>query len=120
MKKIKLIILGTTCSIVCTIMLLLGFAVFLTKNNINEELIPIFIIVCFSLSILCGSINTTRKMQKNGAIYGVIMACIYIVTIYSISSLYIGDFSLKIQSLYMILGGLGLGFIGGVIGVNIK
>ncbi|MBR2704138.1 MAG: TIGR04086 family membrane protein [Clostridia bacterium] len=120
MERIKIILLGITCSIVCTITLLLCFSFFLTNNNFNEELIPVFLIVFFSLSILCGSIIMTRKIKKNGALYGASMSSIYIIALYAISSMYIGDFSIKMTSIYMITCGLILGAIGGVIGVNIK
>lgn len=120
MKKIKLILLGMTCSIVCSIVLILCFSAFLVKNNINEELIPIIVGIFFAISILCGAIVMTRKLQKHGAVYGLLMAITYIIVIYIISSVYIGDFSIQLRSLYLITSGLILGIIGGIIGVNIK
>ena len=120
MNKFKSILLGITCSFTCTILLLLGFSLFLVNNSINENYISIFIIIFFSISILCGAIITTRKIKSKGALYGFTMACIYTILLYAISSLYIGDFSIQNTSIYMIISGSILGIFGGVVGVYIK
>ncbi len=120
MKNIKLMILGMMSSVICTILFLMLLSVFLVKNKISENLIPICIILLYILAILIGSIVTTKNIKTKGAIYGFIMSFMYISILYIISSVYIGNFSVSIQSIGMILFGLMIGTIGGIIGVNIK
>ena len=120
MKKIKSILLGIICSFTCTVLLLIFFSLFFVNNNINESFISIFIVVFFSVSILCGAVITTRKIKSKGAFYGFVMSVMYIILLYGISSLYMGDFSLQKTSIYMITSGSLLGILGGIIGVNIK
>lgn len=120
MKKIKFITMGIICSVLCTIVFLLCFSIYLVNNNINETIIPIFIMLFFMLAILFGTIITTRKIKEKGAFYGFSMSIIYICILYVISSIYIGDFTISKQSVFMILFGLVTGIIGGIIGVNIK
>ena len=120
MKNIKFIILGIVCSIICTIVLLLSFSIYLVNNNISENLISIFIVMFYMIAILFGAIITTKSIKEKGAIYGFLTAFIFIGALYVVSSFYIGNFSISIQSLYMIILGLVIGTIGGIIGVNIK
>ena len=120
MKKIKSILLGIICSFTCTVLLLIGFSLFLVNNNINDGLISVFIIVFFSVSILCGAIITARRIRSKGAFYGFVMSIVYIMLLYAISSLCIGDFSIQKTSIFMIISGSLLGILGGIIGVNIK
>ncbi len=120
MKNIKLMILGIMSSVICTTLFLMLLSVFLVKNKIGENLIPICIISLYILAILIGSIVTTKNIKAKGAVYGFIMSFTYISILYIISSAYIGNFSMSIQSICMILLGLVIGTIGGIIGVNIK
>lgn len=120
MKKIKFIILGIVCSVICTIIFLLCFSIFLVNNSISEESIPVFIILLYILAILIGSTITTKKIKEKGALYGLLTTFIYIISLYIISSTYIGNFSISMQSICMIILGLMIGTIGGIIGVNIK
>ncbi|MBQ3408214.1 MAG: TIGR04086 family membrane protein [Clostridia bacterium] len=120
MKNFKFILLGMACSTICTIIFLLIFSLVLVKNNINEKWIPIVIIALFGCSIFCGTTISTRKIQKNGAMYGLIIAALYLIIMYIISSIFTKEFSIEKQSVYMIISSLLLGSVGGIMGVNIK
>lgn len=120
MKNLKIIMFGIVSSTIFTIIFLLSFSIFLVKNNLNEKYIPIMVFVFFCLAIFLGTILSTRKIKKNGAIYGIIISTVYVSFMYIISSTFIGNFILTKQSLYMIGCTLLLGTIGGIMGVNIK
>jgi len=58
------------------------------------------------------------NVRKNGIINGSIVGFIYILTIYILSSLIEGSFSLNTYSIIMIIGSVLAGALGGIIGVN--
>ena len=59
-------------------------------------------------------------MKTRGLFSGGIIALIYILTIYILSSVINGDFSFNIYSLIMCVSSVICGMIGGIIGVNIN
>ena len=59
-------------------------------------------------------------IKKNGIINGAIIGVIYIITIYILSSIIEGTFSLNRYSIMMIIGSILAGALGGIIGVNKK
>lgn len=120
MKNLKLILVGMLCSTIFSVICLLLFSAFLMKSNINELYVPTIIIILFSLSIFCGTIISTKKIKKNGAIYGIAISLGYLAIMYIISSTIIKDYTLTKQSIIMILSVIMIGSFGGIIGVNIK
>ena len=120
MKSLKNIFWGLISSTILTIIFILIFSLILTKTNINESYINIVIMIIFGVCILVGTTISTRKIEKNGALIGATMALLYIIVLYIISSLLLHDFSLNINSIWMIISAIMLGSIGGIIGVNIN
>ena len=55
-----------------------------------------------------------------GIICGALQGILYMITIYLISSIACGKFSLTIEGIIMILVGIVAGSIGGIIGANLK
>ena len=72
------------------------------------------------LAYYFGSSIVNRKIRKNGILNGGAIGGIYLLIIYTISSILNWKFNLNIQSIIMILVGTTFGILGGVIGVNIK
>ena len=117
---IVIILKGSLISIIATIVLLMIFAAVLTYSNINENSMPTVIIVVTALCILVGSQITTSKIKRNGIVNGALVAAIYILALYLISSIISKDFSLNIYSIIMMATSILIGGIGGIIGVNKK
>ena len=120
MKNIKMIILGMLFSLVFTVGGLLIISSIVMKYNINEHLIPAIIIVIYGISVLVGTIIATKGIKRQGVVYGGIVSVGYIFILYTISSIFIRDFSLTKESICMIVTTIILGSVGGIIGVNIK
>ena len=117
-KLILKISKGVLSSILITLIFLFILSVVLTYTNVSEAVIPISIIVISVVSILIGCLLTTKKMKKNGIIYGGIIGFIYIILIYLISSIINQGFSLNIYSIIMIFFSLIAGMLGGILGIN--
>ena len=109
---------GVVISILVTLVLLFFLSIILTYSNISENIIPISIVITSGVSILIGSVFTTKKMKRKGIVYGGIIGFIYILLIYLISSITNKSFSINIYSIMMIIFSLLSGMLGGILGVN--
>ena len=88
-------------------------------TNLNESFSKYIILAIMSLSIIIGSFISSRKLNKNGLINGGMVGFIYIISIYLLSSIIIGDFSFNLYSVIAFIVSILTGVIGGVIGVNL-
>lgn len=114
------ILKGVGISLIATLVMLIIFSIILTYTNIQENVINPVIMIITAISILIGSSLGNIKIKKNGLINGGIIGAVYIIIIYSISSILNWRFSLNIQSLIMIGVAIVFGILGGIIGVNRK
>ena len=119
-KKVLSIVKGCTLAIILSIIFLTIFALLLTYTTLSESTIMPVVLTITGVSILAGSTISSRKIKKNGLIYGGIVGFIYILILYLASSLCLTGFSLSINSLIMLAVGVITGIIGGIIGVNIS
>ena len=109
---------GIGISIVLTLIFLFIFSLVLTYSDVKENVISPVIIIITGISILIGSSIATIKIKKNGILNGAIIGGIYILLIYTISSLINTNFTLNITSIIMMISGIVTGMIGGIVGVN--
>lgn len=112
------IIRGSIFAIITSAILLLIFAVLLCYTNLSESTMLPVILVITGISILIGSMMSTRKIRKNGILNGGMVGIIYIIALYLISSLFLAGFNLTFNSFIMLIIGIITGMIGGIIGVN--
>ena len=114
----KNIIKGVIISIISTLIFLIVFSILLTYTNISEDFIAPVIIVITAISIFIGSSIGNIKIKKNGMLNGALVGGIYLLSIYLLSSIISQNFSLSLQSIIIIIGGMICGMFGGIIGVN--
>lgn len=119
-NNIGIIAKGVIIAIIVSMALLLIFSAILTYTTISESVSNPVIIVITAVSILIASQISTRKIKKNGIVNGGVIGGIYIITLYLISSIVTGNFSLGINAIVMIIASIIAGMFGGVIGVNAK
>ena len=120
MENTKNIFKGVGISIILTMILLLIFSIVLAYTNVSENTITPVIIIITAISILFGSSISTRQIKKYVILNGGLIGIIYLLLLYTISSLLNWKFGLNSQSIIMIIIGGVFGVIGGIIGVNIK
>lgn len=111
---------GDAIAIIFSIIVLTIFAILLTYTNIPESTITPVVLTITGVSILIGSTISTRKIKKNGLLYGGAVGLIYIILLYVASSISISGFSLSSGSFIMLVVGAITGMIGGIIGVNLN
>ena len=102
----------------CTIFLIFVLAVFLCYSNVSEKIIDTALIIISSFSIMLGGVFMEKNLKQKGLLYGSVFGIVYMIVLFSISSLMNGDFSIEINSVIMILLGILAGCFGGIIGVN--
>lgn len=118
-KKILCIVKGCLFSIILSIVLLTIYALLLVNTNISESTMMPVVLTITGISILMGGTISSRKMKKNGLIYGGTVGFVYILTLYLASSVSMVGFSLSMNSFFMLIVGIITGIIGGIIGVNL-
>lgn len=114
------IIKGTVISIILSLVLLTIYATLLSYTSISESTMVPVIITITGISILIGSSISSIHIKKQGMLNGALVGLIYMLTIYILSSIFLSSFELNMNSIIMILVGIGTGMVGGVIGVNMK
>lgn len=103
-----------------TFIAFLIFGILLSSTNLSEDTINPTIIIITAVSILLTSSVLGITLKKRGMIYGGILAGVYTVLLYILSSIVSKDFSININSIYMIISAIFAGMIGGIIGVNLR
>ena len=114
------ILSGSIISIIISILGFFIFAIILTNTDIKEDIIPLVIIIISFISILVGSIISSKKINKKGIVNGALVGIIYISIIYFLSSLILVGFELNLYSIIIFIGSVISGMIGGIIGINFK
>ena len=114
------IIKGTVISIILSLILLTIYATLISYTSVSENTMVPVIITITGISILIGSSISSMHIKKQGMLNGALVGLIYMLTIYILSSIVLSSFELTLNSIIMILVGIGTGMVGGVIGVNMK
>ena len=117
-RGITRIIKGLLLSFAITFISLFIFAILLTYTNLSESLIPVVTIALTFISILIGTMIGVRKMNKNGMLNGAMIGGFYVLLLYFISSILGTGFTMNLYTIFMIIGGILAGMIGGIIGIN--
>lgn len=119
-KKAMAVFKGWLFAIIFSIVLLTIYALILANTTISESTMMPVLLTITGISILIGGTISSRKMKKNGLIYGGIVGVVYIVSLYLASSISMVGFSLSANSFIMLAVGMITGIIGGIIGVNLS
>ena len=120
MSFFKNLLLSFCISIVSILIGFVIYAVILAKTNIKEDSIGIVIACIYGISVLIGSLLFSRNVARRGILNGILLGMLVYISIYLISSVIYGNFSLNFFGFLILLFCLGMGGIGGIIGVNFK
>lgn len=118
-KSICRILKGSVVAIIITLVGLLILSLILTYTSANENVSLPTIIIITAISIIIGSIISSKKISKRGMLNGGIVGFIYIAAIYILSSIITTGFRFNMYTLIMFIVAIVAGIIGGIIGVNI-
>ena len=120
MSVYKNILKGVIISFLCTLLLLLIYAIILTYTDFSESSIVPVIMIISSISILIGSSIGNYKIKKGGMANGALIGMLYFIIIYLLSSIINMNFEISMQVCILVLTGIIFGILGGIIGVNKK
>ena len=110
---------GLSFSLIFTLILFFLFAIILRFSNISDSIIPGIVLIVSIISILCGASICTKDAKSQGWLWGGSIGGVYALLLYIISSFALTGFSLTSTTIYLILGYILIGSIGGIIGINI-
>lgn len=107
-------------SIILTLILLFILSMVLSLSNVSENIMGVSIIFISSFSVLVGAFLASKKIKEKGIIFGSILGFAYMLILYLISSITNANFAITLSAIYMFLGGIVGGAVGGILGVNLK
>lgn len=110
--NIRNILIGSSISMIISIICLLIFSAILVNTNIKESTIKPVVIIITGISILIGSSITTIRIKKNGILNGGMIGGLYISIIYILSSIAFTGFGLNIDSIIIIIASILTGMLG--------
>ena len=114
------ILKGSIISILLTLILLTIYSALLSFTNISENTMTPVVLVMTGISILIGSSMSSINIKKQGMLNGGLVGLIYMLFIYTLSSIFLVGFELNLNCILMIIIGIITGMLGGIIGVNLS
>lgn len=114
------ILKGSIISILLTLILLTIYSALLSFTNISENTMTPVVLVMTGISILIGSSMSSINIKKQGMLNGGLVGLIYMLFIYTLSSIFLVGFELNLNCILMIIIGIITGMLGGIMGVNLS
>ena len=82
---------------------MLILAIVLSQTNVSDNIMGNVIIGISAFAISIGGLLSSRKIQIKGILCGSIQGIFYMITLYLISSIASGNFSLSLEGIVMII-----------------
>lgn len=111
---------GVVISYAITLFMFILFSAVLTTTDFPEKYIDISVFVTMIISITLSSIINSRKMRNNGWLNGTLIALIYVMILFLISSSVVQNFAIQKGTLQILIISIITGSIGGIIGINFR
>ena len=109
---------GLLFSFIFTLVLFFIFSLILRFTDISDNIIPGIVLLISIISILCGSAICTKNAENQGWLWGSSIGASYAMILYIVSSLTLTGFAFPISTVYLLLGYICIGAIGGIVGIN--
>lgn len=109
---------GVIISLIVTLILLTVSSLIITYTGVSENMVPVFAMASAVISILVGSIASSKTAKSKGYLIGALCGLVYILMLYIVASLISEriDFNGHTATLFVV--GAVVGAVGGVIGIN--
>lgn len=119
-RVVKVIGKNLIISLLLSLIGMFILAVILSKTGVSDSIMGKAIIGISASAICFSGFLTSKKLEMKGILCGILQGILYMVLLYTISSIASGNFSLKLEGIVMIIVGIVSGGIGGIIGANLK
>lgn len=110
---------GVVRSFFLTLLLILFLAIISTFVELGAPIRSTAILVTTLLSIVYGAIYSAKKTGEKGWLHGLIVAILYMVTLYIIAIIGGRNHVLDLNDALRVLLALVVGFLSGMLGMNI-
>ncbi|HEX9059899.1 MAG TPA: TIGR04086 family membrane protein [Clostridia bacterium] len=111
---------GLLVSYIVTIPFFILFAFILTFTDFPENFIKPTVLISTIVSILIGGVFVSKKARSQGWLNGAISGVLYMILLYLIGSIVLGNFDINSHVLSMLAVGAVAGAAGGVFGINLR
>lgn len=110
---------GVMRSFLLTLALLFIYAIVVSYKDISVNASRAVLSTIIIVSIMFGTIYSTKKIKKRGWMVGILVAFFYMILLYLVSIVLGQSAIITINSIYKLLIALIIGLLSGVIGINI-
>lgn len=120
-RKGKMILIGKGVILGYLFMLfeIFVYSILLAYTSVPESSIETCVFVFSLFSVFISSSLVCIKIKENGMKNGGIVGFFYIMLVYLLGSVLMGNFALTSQTITTIIFNILLGMIGGIVGVNL-
>ena len=109
---------GVIISLIVTLILLMVSSLIITYTGVSENAIPMFAMASAVISIISGSVASSKTAKSKGYLNGALCGLLYILLLYAIASLISEKIGFNGHTAILFAVGAVVGAVGGVIGIN--
>lgn len=111
---------GAVIAVGVTVAVFAVFAFVLSFTPLSEDAIRYIAYITEALGAFLSGIVPAKKIRRKGILTGGLCGVLYMVIIWTVSSLISDGFYFNLHVLIMLLTSLASGALGGIVGVNLK
>ncbi len=119
-SEIKNLMVGVLLGYAITIISFLGYAMLLTYTDTSDLNINTITTIITVFSVLVAGFDTAKNSKNKGLLWGLLSGFTYSLILLIVGNVFVENFVLDIQSIFLIFLSILAGAIGGVFGINLK
>lgn len=112
--------MGVFRSILITIALLIIFSIIMAFKDVGTQFMSVYYVVATCLSVVYGAMYSAKKNNRNGWLVGILVAVLYMSSIYILSAVLFKNTSFGTTELLRLLIAILVGALSGMLGINIS
>ena len=111
---------GLLSSIIITVLLTAFLSIVMMFMSLSDMVFNVSYVIITCVAIIVGSIIASRKIGKNGWLVGLLLGCVYYISLYLFTLIIGGDSSLGLYDFYRFVIALVVGILSGMLGINLE
>lgn len=116
----KEILSGLVFTLFINVILFILLALLITFTNFTDKYLQIIVAVVTFISIAIGALKSTKYVEKNGWLHGLIIGALYGLIIFLIGIGVVPGYSFNFAMLQKIILYVLIGTLSGMLGMNLK
>ena len=110
---------GVFVSFISTIVMMLILAMVMSLMDLSTKSLYVGYVIVTCISIVFGSVYSAKKNGEKGWLAGLLVGILYYLLLGIVSSLAQGSLELGLFDLYRFIFAVAIGFLSGMLGINI-